>query len=86
MNGYGNMLAFSGEPCDEVRIVEIEKAIGYRLPHSYREFVKTSGGGILHLDHCVFPGSYSEEYPLGLPIETVFNNGMCRSTNISVDI
>lgn len=34
-----------GQPCDEARVQEIERNLGVQLPESYREFIKSTGGG-----------------------------------------
>ena len=44
---YSDMFDVPASPCGDSRIDEIEKNIGRRLPKSYRELIKSTGGGIV---------------------------------------
>lgn len=52
---YSDMFDVPASPCGDSRIDEIEKNIGRRLPKSYRELIKSTGGGIVSSEAAKLP-------------------------------
>ena len=56
MTSYADLFLYPGQPAGEDRLLEIECAIGKRLPDDYRTLIRETGGGTLKLAKCVMPG------------------------------
>lgn len=78
MTNYSNTFETTGDPADETRLAEIERALGRRLPDDYRALIKETGGGTLKLDNCVIPGLPGDAE--GLATEDIFGNGTTETT------
>ncbi|WP_158268663.1 SMI1/KNR4 family protein [Corynebacterium yudongzhengii] len=83
MENYADFFEDPGEPADDVRIADIERAIGRRLPEDYRALIQETGGGSLKLSRCVMPGLPGAAE--GLSTDNIFGNGKI-ATGANVDL
>ncbi|WP_291476198.1 SMI1/KNR4 family protein [Corynebacterium sp.] len=49
------MSARPNSPCTDADIDAVENRLGRRIPASYRELLRETGGGVLDDDHRVYP-------------------------------
>ena len=83
VTSYADLFLYPGQPAGEDRLLEIECAIGKRLPDDYRTLIRETGGGTLKLAKCVMPGLPGAAE--GLATEDIFGNG--RTTrDMNVDL
>lgn len=72
LNGdWDEIFICTGQPCDAVRLAEIERRIGFELPETYRQVIMACGGGSFHEEI----GRIREDDELGCMVKTLYGNG-----------
>lgn len=64
-----------GDPCNEQRMVEVERNLGRRLPSDYRAFVMATGGGCVNPQRFYIPGGFLPDEPGGVDVFCIYGNG-----------
>lgn len=83
VTSYADLFLYPGQPAGEDRLLEIECAIGRRLPDDYRTLIRETGGGTLSQDRCVLPRL--PHGAQGLATEDIFGNGRTtQDTNVDL--
>lgn len=80
MDSAGIRFSHPGQACDDNRVLEIETALGRRLPHSYRAALKETGCGVVDRSNSfiAFPDSHRDnEHSVedGVNIDQIWGNG-----------
>lgn len=72
----GIRFSHPGQACDDNRVLEIESALGRRLPHSYRAVLKETGCGIVDSSNSFVPFLDSQQNNEdGIRIDQIWGNG-----------
>ncbi|MDO4760491.1 MAG: SMI1/KNR4 family protein [Corynebacterium sp.] len=79
---WNDIFVVRGQPCDQVRIEEIQARIGFELPSKYQEVIRACGGGVLNPDI----DRLRDDQELGCRLYMLYGNGAPADDSISFDL